>query len=106
MQISYHSAPYKNSKITKLKKKKKAFFFWYQPVHSLLAGIARNQPVWPIQPVFKPVRNIGILIPVYVPIWYIPAGTVGIGAVLTTLVDIHFSLFIMNEKFPLHNHII
>ena len=73
---------------------------WY---YSKSAGMANT---WPIRPVFKPVRNIGILIPVYVSIWYIPAGTIGIGTVLTTLVDIHFSLFIMNEKFPLHNHII
>ena len=34
------------------------------------------------QPVFKPVQNVGVLIPVYVLVWYIPAGT---STVSTTL---------------------
>ena len=41
--------PNKNSKITKLKKKKKLF--------SVPAGIARN---WLVRPVFFPVRNRGV----------------------------------------------
>ena len=56
MQISYH--PNKNSKITKLKKKKN--FFLYRPVCSVPAGIARNCLVQPVQPVFFPVRNRGV----------------------------------------------
>ena len=59
--------PYKNSKITKLKKKKNLF--------SVPAGIAPN---WPV-------RNVGVSILVYVPIWYIPASTIGTDTVLTTL---------------------
>ena len=44
-----------------------------------MAGIAQN---WPV---FKPVRNVDVLILVYIPVRYIPAGTAGIGTVLTTL---------------------
>ena len=37
---------------------------------------APNQPVWPVQPVFKPVQNIGVSVPVHIPRQYIPASTV------------------------------
>ena len=42
-----------------------------------LAGMAST---WSVRPVFKPVRNVDISIPVYILVRYIPAGTV-----LTTL---------------------
>ena len=51
MQISYHFALTKIQKLQNLKKKKKTFFFctgWY----------CRN---WPVQPVFFPVRNRGVI---------------------------------------------
>ena len=35
--------------------------------------------------VFKLVRNVDVSIPVYISVQYIPADTVGIGMVLTTL---------------------
>ena len=73
MQISYYSAlankllfcPNKNSKITKLKKNKnknkiKNFF-------SIPPGIARN---WPVRPVFFPVQNRGLYVPVCLPVRY------------------------------------
>ena len=68
----------KNQKLQnfKKKKKKKKLFFLVP------ADIARKRPVWPIRLVFKPVRNVGISIPVYVPVWYIPTRT---GTVSTTL---------------------
>ena len=71
MHMNYHSAlkKYKNYKI---KDKKEAFF--------VPADNARNRPV------FKPLQDAGILIPVYVLVWYILAGTVGTGMILTTLV--------------------
>ena len=53
--------PYKNSKITKLKNNKKRLF-------SVPADrYTRNQLV---QPVFKPVRNVGVLILVDILVWY------------------------------------
>ena len=76
MQISYHSAN-NNSKITKLikkKKKKKTFF--------LLAGMVDT---WSVRPVFKPVQNVDVLIPIYILVWYIPAGMAGTSTILTTL---------------------
>ena len=47
-----------------------------------MAGIAGTWLVWPV---FKPVRNVDVSIPVYIPVQYIPADTIGIGMVLTTL---------------------
>ena len=67
----------KNQKLQNFKKKKKKKLFFFVP-----SGIAWNQPVWPIRLVFKPVRNVGISIPVYVPVQYIPTCT---GTVSTTL---------------------
>ena len=71
IQVSYH---YILTKITKLKKEKKNFV----PV-----DIARN---WSVQPVFKPVRNVDVSIPVYVLVRYIPASTTSTGTVSTTLI--------------------
>ena len=42
-----------------------------------LAGMAG---IWSVRPVFKPVRNVDVSILVYIPVHYIPVGTV-----LTTL---------------------
>ena len=75
MQISYYSTLKKIQKLQNLKKKKKFCTGWY----------ARNWPVWPVRLVFKPVRNVDISIPVYIPIWYIPVGMADIGTILTTL---------------------
>ena len=61
MQISYHSTLTKIQKLQNLKKKKKKKKF-------VLIGIARNWPVWLVRPVFKPVRNVDVLIPVYIPV--------------------------------------
>ena len=74
MQIKLPFCLYKNSKITKLKKKK---------FLSVSAGNAQNQPIWLV---FKPVRNIDISILVYVPVWYIPTNT---GTILTILIWMH-----------------
>ena len=71
MHINYHSA-LKKFKNYKIKYKKEAFF--------VPADNARNRPV------FKPLRDVGILIPVYVLVWYILASTAGTGMILTTLV--------------------
>ena len=69
MQVSYHFALIKIQKLKNLKKKKKTFFctIRYCPK---LAG------TWPV---FKPVRNVDVLIPVH-----IPAGMASTGTVLTT----------------------
>ena len=75
MQISYHSA------LTKIQKKKKNFFL-YQLLRLVLAGIARN---WPI---FKPEQNVDVSISVFVPVRYIP-----IDMVLTTLIISLFLFF-------------
>ena len=85
MQISYHSA------LTKIQKKKKLFF--------VPASIARNWAVWPVRSVFKPVRNVGVSIPVYISVWYIPTGT-GTGTVLTSLTfcSVNSSAFIIPSK--------
>ena len=65
MQVSYHSIL---TKIQKLQNKKKFFFFfWYRLVRL----------------VFLLARNVGVLIPVYVPVQYIPHCT---SMVSTTLV--------------------
>ena len=80
MQISYHFAN-KNSKITKLKKKKKNFFCTGRYC-SKLAGMADT---WPVRLVFKPVRNVDVLIPIYILVRYIPAGTASTSTILTTL---------------------
>ena len=85
MQISYHSTLTKIQKIQNLKKKKK---------NSVLTGIARNWPVWLVRPVFKPVRNVDVLIPVYISVRYIPAGTVlttlgRIGSLMSNLLKLH-----------------
>ena len=58
MQISYHSALTKIQKLKNLNKIKKKKHF------SVPTGIARN---WPV---FKPVRNVDVSIPVYIPIRY------------------------------------
>ena len=71
MHINYHSA-LKKFKNYKIKNKKEAF--------SVPADNARNRPV------FKLLRDAGILIPVYESVWYILAGTTGTGMILTTLV--------------------
>ena len=41
---------------------------------------------WPVQPVFKLVRSVGISIPIYVSVRYIPASTASIRTVSTTLI--------------------
>ena len=81
MEISYHSAI---TKIQKLPKKKKISV----PTSTLGTGrycskLADMASTWLVQPVFKPVWHIGISIPVYIPIQYIPAS---IGMVSTTLI--------------------
>ena len=39
-----------------------------------MSGIARNWLVWLV---FKPVQNVGVSIPIYVPVRYILAGMAG-----------------------------
>ena len=55
-----------------------------------MPGTSRYYPklagTWPVRPVFKPVRNVDVSIPVYIPVRYIPADTTGTSTVLTTLV--------------------
>ena len=75
MQISYHSTLTKIQKLKNLKIKNKNKNY-------ALASIARNWPVWPV---FKPVQNIDVSIPVYILVRYIPADTAGTSTVLTTL---------------------
>ena len=78
MQISYHSAITKIQKLQNLKNKKKKFSV---PIGtpstgrycSKLTGMADT---WPGRPVFKPVRNVDVLILVYILVQYIPAGMV------------------------------
>ena len=80
MQISYHSTLTKIQKLQNLKKKiKKNCTGRYFPK---LAGMAGT---WLVRLVFKPVQNVNVSIPVYIPIWYIPVGT---STVLTTLFQI------------------
>ena len=67
MQISYHSA---FAKIQKLQNWKKKYFSIdrytrYRPKHSKLASTASTRPI------FKPVRNVDILVQVHVLVWYI-----------------------------------
>ena len=57
MQISYHSALTKIQKLQNLKKKKKKKKI---SIPAGTPGMARNWPVWPVRPVFKPVQNIDI----------------------------------------------
>ena len=85
MQISYHSTITKIQKLQNLKKKKK---------NSVMTGIARNWLVWLVRPVFIPVRNVDVLIPIYIPVQYIPAGTVlttlgRIGSLMSNLLKLH-----------------
>ena len=77
MQICYHFALTKIQKLQNLKKNKKIKKTFFVP-----AGIARNWLVWLVRLVFKPIRNVDFLIPVY-----IPTGTAGTGMVLTTLIE-------------------
>ena len=81
MQISYHFALTKIQKLQNLKNNnnnnKKLFSV---PIGT--PGIARNWPVWPI---FKPVRNVDVSIPLYIPVRYIPAYTAGTDTILTSL---------------------
>ena len=74
MQINYHSVLTKIQKLQNFKKNKnknknKTFF--------VPANISQN---WPIRPIFKPVQNVDVSIPVY-----IPTDTADINMVLTTL---------------------
>ena len=55
--------PYKNFKITKLLKKKKAFFFL---VAVDMLGTDRNARNWPIQPIFELVLNVEVSVPMHV----------------------------------------
>ena len=87
MQIKLPFFPYKNSKITKLKKKKKKLL-------SVPVGNAQNQPIWLV---FKPVRNIDISILVYVSVRYIPTNT---GTVLTTLIWTHILHYKLSHFAP------
>ena len=85
MQISYHSTITKIQKLQNLKKKKKNY---------VLTGIAQNRLVWLVRPVFIPVRNVDVLIPIYIPVQYIPAGTVlttlgRIGSLMNNLLKLH-----------------
>ena len=72
MQISYHFALTKIQKLQNLKKKKKLFFVsagtpgtgQYCPK---LADMASTWPVWPV---LKPVRNVDVSIPAYIPVRY------------------------------------
>ena len=69
-----------------LSKKKLLLLFFF----SVLAGtpgtgrycpkLAGMSGTWSVWPVLKPVRNVDVSIPIYILVWYIPAGTV-----LTTL---------------------
>ena len=83
MQISYHSVLTKIQIFKNLKKKKIS-------VSAGMPGTSRYCPKlassWLVRPVFKPVRNVDVLIPVYILVQYIPADTVGTGTVLTTLI--------------------
>ena len=85
MQISYHSVLTKIQKFKNLKKKKKKKY-----VPASTPGTSRYcsklAGTWLVRPVFKPVRNVDVSIPVYIPVQYIPADTVDIGTVLTTLI--------------------
>ena len=80
MQISYHSALTTIQKLQNLKKKKKKGIGHYCPKLACMADI------WSVQLVFKLVRNIGISIPINVPVWYIQVGTAGTSTISTTLV--------------------
>ena len=91
MQISYH---YAITKIQKLLTKKKIV---YQPV---LPKIGRYGWYKVVTAVFKSVRNVDISIPVYVPIWYIPAGT---SMILTTLSEIEQTM--SSQEHP-HSYLI
>ena len=79
MQLNYHSAL---TKIQKLQKKKRVFFFLFL----VPAGIAQNWLIWLV---FKLIRNVGVSIPVYVSVRYIPADTTDTGTVSTTLEGTH-----------------
>ena len=61
----------------------------YQLVRPVPAGNARN---WPVQPLFKLVRNIGISIPVYV----LCTDTTATGTVSTTLVVSKTVILVVN----------
>ena len=93
IQIYYHSTLTKIQKLQNLKKKKKKLFSvsadtpgtgWYCPKLASMTG------TWLVRPVFKPVRNVDVSKPVYIPVQYIPAGMVGTGTVLTTLGSEHY----------------
>ena len=89
MQISYHSALTKIQKLQNLKKEKKQQQHFSVPTGT--PGTSRYYPKlaskWPVRPVFKPVRNIDISIPVY-----IPAGTARTGTVLISLLYTNFKI--------------
>ena len=63
----------------------------YRLVRLVPAGIAQN---WPVRSVFKPIQNIDVSIPVYIPVQYIPASTASIGTVLITLVCLPIYIYI------------
>ena len=86
MQISYHSALTKIQKLQNYKKKKKICIGWYC---LKLAGMVDT---WLVRSVFKPVRNVGILISIYVPLRYILADTASTSTVSTTLILARFGM--------------
>ena len=88
IQVNYHSVLTKIQKLPKKKRKEEEAFF---SVSANTLGTGRYCPksagmanTWPIQQVFKPIWNVSISIPVYVPVWYILAG---MGMVSTTLLS-------------------
>ena len=87
MQISYHFALTKIQKLQNLKKKEKEFFFLV-PIGMPSTGrycpkLAGMTGTWLVRPVFKPVRNVDVMVSVYIPVLYILANT---DMVLTTLI--------------------
>ena len=88
--------PLQHSKITKLKKNKnKKVFFCTDQYCPKLASMDGK---WPVRLIFKLIQNVGISIPIYVPIRYILAST---DMVSTTLIFTSYNK-IVNEEFKFH----
>ena len=90
MKISYHYALTKIQKLQNFKKKKKKIVLVGTP------GTDRYCPIWLV---FKPVRNVDVSIPVYIPVRYILAGTAGTGTVLSLLTTLVKTRFTDNELY-------
>ena len=86
MQINYHSVLTKIQKLQNLKRKK--LFFFFVPIGTPSTGrycpkLVGMTGTWLVRLVFKPVRNVDVMVPVYIPVRYIPVST---DTVLTTLI--------------------